>query len=549
MPSKIRLLSEITINQIAAGEVIENPASVVKELVENSLDAGAKEVKIEIQGGGHFLIRVSDDGIGMGKDDTILAFERHATSKITHFVDLSALSSMGFRGEALASIASVSKVVLETAQEGDMGTHVEVIAGKILHQSGIARKKGTTIEVRSLFFNVPARKKFQKGQGPSTQEIIKMVVRLSLAHPEVSFELLSQDKRVFQSERSKKKRGEEVLGISPLDQEVEISEKGYNLCAFFAPPHRTRSNRLGQYLVVNHRPIVSPFVAKIVKEGYGSRIGSDQHPSFILWLEVPPSLIDVNVHPQKSEVRFKEEEFLVTFIQKGVREALRSKAKPSFPPLPFSFKGDFTRKKDTSVEEIPLFTEQVIETREKELPFSSLTFLTFLGKTALYKTRDNQILFIDLAALYGIKVFEEVKNRLEEKGFAPLQSLLFPKTLTFSKEEMLLLEEYEETLSRMGIKAVPFGKNSIVVDAIAETVSLDEVETVLTSFLETAKGGIDVEKCARLAATYSRKKNYTREEAEILAEEMLTQDTIPLSLKGRKIFCLMNEEKCAEMLL
>lgn len=547
MAPKIRVLSDLTINQIAAGEVIENPASLVKELVENALDARAKEIRIEIQGGGHFLIRVSDDGVGMAQDDAFLAFERHATSKIREFDDLSKLSSMGFRGEALASIASVSKVILESAEEGQMGTRVECVFGKILSHTGIARKKGTTIEVRSLFCNVPARKKFQKGQGPSTQEIVKMVVRLSLAHPEISFALTSQDKTLFRSEPSKEKRAQEVLGT--LCEPVEIVEKGYRLSAFFAPPHMARSNRLGQYFLVNQRPITSPFLSRIVKEAYGARIGSDQHPSFVLWLEVPPHLIDVNVHPQKSEVRFKEEEFLYSFLQKGVTEALRSKEKISFAPLPFMQKGDFTRKMDTTVEELPLVVTPKVHVQEKELPFSTLTFLTFLGKVALYRTAQNQILLLDLAALHAKKVFEEVKKRLETKDDPPLQNLLFPKTLTFSKDEMLLLEENEETLLRMGVKASRFGKSSILVDAIAETVSLDEVETILTSFLESAKGDVDLEKCARIAALHTRNKNYTREEAHLLIEEMLQEKTIPLSPKGKKIFCLIEEKTLIEMLL
>jgi|JI9StandDraft_1071089.scaffolds.fasta_scaffold24666_2 DNA mismatch repair protein MutL len=550
MPSKIRVLSDLTINQIAAGEVIENPASVIKELVENSLDAKATHIRIEIQAGGHLSLSVSDNGIGMDKNDAFLAFERHATSKIAQFGDLFSLTSMGFRGEALASIAAVSKVVLETAEEGSLGTRVECVGGKILSSTGFPRSRGTTIEVRSLFFNVPARKKFQKGAAASTQEIVKMITRISLAHREVTFILVSQDKILFQAQSSQDKRAEEILGAAFLDNasSFSIEEREYKLTAFFGSPKEARSTRLGQYLLINRRSIQSPFLSRVMKEAYGSRIASDAHPSFVIWLEVPPHHIDVNVHPQKREVRFKEEEFLEKFLHKALQEALKPKGEMLFSSLPILQKTAFIRKMEKPLE-LSLFADNPKEEeKEEESLFPRLTFLTFLGRGVLYRTDKGQILFVDLRGLYAKKVYEEVKERLEGEKEAPLQTLLFPITLTFSKEEMALLEKSLAIFLRMGMRLIPFGKNAMLVDAIAETISLEGVKEILESFLETMKGGVDIEKCAYLSALQARKKSYTREEANLLAEELFKREDTILSITGKRIFRLLDEDRVVEML-
>ena len=252
MSSRIKVLSDQTINQIAAGEVIENPASVAKELIENSIDAGAISITIEINGGGFQCIRIIDDGVGMSRDDAILSLERHTTSKIRELDDLQTLFSMGFRGEALASIAAISKMTILTANGTD-GIRIFVDGGKMITVDHCARKQGTTIEVRSLFFNVPARKKFQKTASRSLAEIVKMITKLSLAHPIVAFKLFSHDKEIFHAQASILKRCiHDVLGEKFLQVPTQIQAdlETCKIDGFIGSPSEARHNRTGQYLFI-----------------------------------------------------------------------------------------------------------------------------------------------------------------------------------------------------------------------------------------------------------------------------------------------------------
>ena len=288
MHPQIRFLSELTINQIAAGEVIENPASVVKELIENAIDAGATHIKVDILAGGFQAIKVSDDGLGMSPEDAPLCLERHATSKIISSDDLFALTTMGFRGEALASIAAISKIRLLTAQEGKEAVDLEIEGGKILHTIPGARSRGTTMEVRSLFYNVPARKKFQKSPAASSAEITKVVTQLSLAHPDIGFELIQQGSSHFSLPVALrqdflpllKQRMEGVLSAEfiPSCRDLAFSESGYAGQGWIAEPHFSRHNRSGQFLFVNRRPVFCPAINYAIRDAYGTRLSTERHP-------------------------------------------------------------------------------------------------------------------------------------------------------------------------------------------------------------------------------------------------------------------------------
>lgn len=337
MPSKIRVLSDHTINKIAAGEVIENPASVVKELVENSLDAGSTDICIEIQGGGRQMIRISDNGCGMNSDDALLCLERHATSKLREVEEIHSLSTMGFRGEAIPSIASISKFNLLTcpAKEGDtepVGSMVIVDGGKMVSCSPAARSQGTTIEVKSLFFNVPVRKKFLKSPSIDASEILKTVSLIALGHPSIKFQLIIDGKNTLIAHSSKdpafgtqlQERIESVLGTDFTRNATYIEETkdGISLKGVIGQPGYTRHNRTGQYLFINKRGVVSPLVAYAVKDGFGSSIPSGRFPVFVLHLEVSGDLVDVNVHPQKREVRLRQEQTIKELIIKAVRNGI-----------------------------------------------------------------------------------------------------------------------------------------------------------------------------------------------------------------------------------
>lgn len=303
MPMKIIQLDPLTINQIAAGEVIENPSSVVKELVENGIDASAANVKITIKGGGRQLIRIEDDGVGMSQEDLPLAFTRHATSKITSIDDLFAVKTMGFRGEALPSIASVAKCSALSAEEGKKGTLLTMEGGKLLSCDPAERERGTTIEVRDLFYNVPARKKFLRSPRSDIQEIIKFVHSVSLGYPKIGFTLVSDGKKVLEvgENHSLEKRIEEILGREFLVGLLPFACD--EITGYIGLPNFTRHNRSGQHLFINQRAVYSLPIAFAVKEGYGSALAADRHPVFILNYSADPSLVDVNVHPQKKEVR------------------------------------------------------------------------------------------------------------------------------------------------------------------------------------------------------------------------------------------------------
>jgi DNA mismatch repair protein MutL len=349
--SKIRVLSDQTINKIAAGEVIENPASVVKELVENSIDAGATNICVEIQEGGRQLIRISDDGCGMSHDDALLCLERHATSKIREVEDIQDLLTMGFRGEAVPSIAAISKLTLLTCprpEEGgkqEEGTLIFVDGGRLISCASAARSPGTTFEVKSLFFNVPVRRKFQKSPTYDTQEILKMLGLLALAHPHIQFELISDQKSLLKTTLAPQllpfhellgRRLECVLGKEYASSllPLKFQQAPYEVEGFIGSPTSHKPNRTGQHLFINQRLVFSPLIATAVREGYGTMLPNHRYPLFVLHLRMPGSLLDVNVHPQKKEVRLRQEQQLKAFIMEAVQAALRREQKQGDVPLP-----------------------------------------------------------------------------------------------------------------------------------------------------------------------------------------------------------------------
>ena len=300
---RIRILNDVTINQIAAGEVIENPASVIKELVENAIDAKASEIYIETKAGGRGAILVADDGCGMGHDDLLLCIERHATSKIHSVEELDSLKTLGFRGEALPSIASVSKMSVHSALASGQGHKLFIEGGKVGAIQPLARRKGTTIEVKSLFFNVPVRKNFQKSVSYDTGEIHKTLTRFALGYPSLGLKWVNDEKVWidFLPTHDFVSRATSLLGAEFIENALPVEHEAgqMSLTGRTSKPTYHRSNRLGQYLFINQRAVLSPFIANIILQGYGTRLSLHRYPLFVFDLRVPPSWIDVNVHPQK----------------------------------------------------------------------------------------------------------------------------------------------------------------------------------------------------------------------------------------------------------
>ncbi len=327
--SKIRVLSDHIANQIAAGEVVERPASVAKELVENSIDAGARRLEIDVEAGGRRLLRVSDDGEGMTRDDAVLAFERHATSKISKTEDLSHISTLGFRGEALASIASVARVELVTQMEGATeATRVLIEGGRMRDVGPAARPRGTTIAVRDLFFNIPARRKFLRSEATESFHLTNLITHYALAHPEIAFVLTNNGRETLRASPAATlgERAYQIFGAEFLENLLEISGVGHELIArvsgYVSAPRERRSTRDAQYLFVNGRFVRDRLVARALSEGYRSVLPQGVYPAALLFLEVPLEEVDVNVHPAKTEVRFRRAPAVADAVREAVRAAL-----------------------------------------------------------------------------------------------------------------------------------------------------------------------------------------------------------------------------------
>ena len=327
--SKIKVLPDTLANKIAAGEVVERPASVVKELLENSIDAGARKINIEVEAGGKRLIRIVDDGEGMTRDDAILAFERHATSKLRTAEDLETITTLGFRGEALPSIASVSRLFLRTKTHSDVeGTEVEFNGGRLVAVRDIAWPGGAEIEVKDLFFNIPARRKFLKSDATESFHITNLVQHYALANHELAILLINNGRDAIRvaPARSLKERAYQILGGSLLQKLVEVKSEsdGLSVIGFVSNPQEQRSSRDAQYLFVNHRFVRDQLIGRALSEAYRSMMPSGTYPAAVLFIEVPPSEVDVNVHPAKTEVRFLRESTIMAFVRDAVADAIRS---------------------------------------------------------------------------------------------------------------------------------------------------------------------------------------------------------------------------------
>ncbi|HEY0795973.1 MAG TPA: DNA mismatch repair endonuclease MutL [Acidisarcina sp.] len=354
---RIRILSDQVANQIAAGEVVDRPASVVKELLENALDAGATRIRVEVEAGGRKLIRVADNGSGMGRDDAMLAFERHATSKIRSSDDLLSIATLGFRGEALPSIASISRLELTTRLESDdHGTAIEIVGGKMVRVEDAGVAAGTTFTIRDLFFNTPARRKFLKAENTELSHVTALVTHYALAHPEMHFELHSATHALLIAPPVRKlsERIYQIFGSETLDQllpmaaEVQLAHAGLpepppwkreeeykrpeagmlRISGFLSKPELQKLNRNSIYVFVNHRLVRDRLILHAVGEAYRNILPPTSFPVILMFLEMPPEEVDVNVHPAKTEVRFRQQTLLHDFVRDSLRNALM-RARPA----------------------------------------------------------------------------------------------------------------------------------------------------------------------------------------------------------------------------
>ena len=326
MPDIIHLLPDNIANQIAAGEVIQRPASAVKELLENAVDAGATEIRLLVNDAGKSLIQVIDNGKGMSETDARMAFERHATSKIKNISDLFCIKTMGFRGEALASIAAVAQVEIKTKRaEDDAGIYLEVENSMVKKQEPVAMENGTSIAMKNLFFNVPARRNFLKSNAAELRHIVDEFTRVAMSFPEIFFSLSSNGQQVFHLDKgSLKQRVVQLLGNHYNARLVAVDEKTdyLNILGFVGKPDTAKKTRGDQYFFVNNRFIKSAYLNHAVMNAFDALVTKDSFPLYVLFIELNPAQVDINVHPTKQEIKFEDEKIVYAFVQSAVKHAL-----------------------------------------------------------------------------------------------------------------------------------------------------------------------------------------------------------------------------------
>ena len=483
----IKVLTPEVVSKIAAGEVIERPASVVKELVENSLDAGASEINVETRGGGVELIRVSDNGIGIPASELELAFHRYATSKITDLVDLEDISSLGFRGEALPSIATVAEVeILTRAPSEAIGSYICLKKGEIVARESRPRQQGTTVVIRRLFRYLPARLKFLKSAATENSHIAYLVNQYALAFPEVRFSLIT-DKRnnlSTQGDGSLRNAVSQIYGLEFAQRMLGVEEESAfaKVNGLVSPPSLNRTNRSYLTFFVNRRWIHSPLLTRAAEEAYHGLLMEGRHPVVILNLALPGRELDVNVHPTKAQVKFHNEQVMFVTIKKAIREAL-SKASMAKPIAMPAMAGAYQQRSFTMVsDKEPTFTAP--------LPTLSLPILRVIGQlsnTYIIAEGPEGLYLIDQHAAHERILYERVLAQWSRQE-VEVQGLLEPITIELNPREEEILRANKDMLAQFGFDIEPFGDKSYLIrtiPALATRANLDEVMSAVLSDLDS----------------------------------------------------------------
>lgn len=548
----IQILPESVINHIAAGEVIEDPSSVVKELIDNAIDASASKIAVEATMGGFGLISVEDNGNGIAPNQALLVFERHATSKLRTSNELFQIMTMGFRGEAISSIAAISRTNITSYHGGgDAGFSITCEGGRIVSDTPAPPKLGTKIEVTKLFFNTPARKKFQKSAAASLRQLTRMITRLSLAHPEIQFVFRHDGQTHLDSgyEESLSSVIQKVLGkdafktMRPLSFNSDLCLEGY-----IKDPSFMHANRLGQYLSVNKRPVISQEVEDAVREGYSYFIESGKHPSFVLNCSLTPDLVDVNVHPQKKNVRFSEPGKLQETIKKAIFSALEKKRTVSKPSLvsmtdqanDWAFAPSLQFQEPHSTPLMDPSSASVSKPDSSQYTQKAPTFLStemrVLGVYQRYFFFENleegyfpnALVLLDIHRAHT--ALAHLKMHKEESINS--QALLFSKSYEVSVEEAIFLEQHTDQMISYGLDLSLVGKQRISVVGAPSFINEEEVEHYLFKVLNASMKG---ETIPYNVISPLGKNSYTVEEAKQVVE-MIKQYKLPPVYEGKKIW-------------
>ena len=498
--AKIKVLPDIVANKIAAGEVVERPASVVKELAENSVDAGATKITIDVENGGRRLIRIADNGSGMGRDDALLSIERHATSKITCIEDIAAIMTLGFRGEALPSVVSVSRAVIDTRRkEDELGTRLVIDGGVIKDVTDIGLDPGTIVEVRNLFYNLPARRRFLKSEATELNHIKSVVYDMVVSSPALSVTLIADGREVF-SFRGSDNSSEllrQIFGKTNADRMIpfDCGAESITVSGFIGPPDLARRTSQHQFLVMNGRPIVSRGIARAVRDGFGRTLIGGMFPVFLLRVEIDPALVDVNVHPTKREVKIHREFALLSVIREQI--ALTVQSMDGAPELGKErLERPWNRDDQTPVTMYsppnerwyqdrlkPPITEETLSAGQISLSLKAADTSSGFGqsaggiqsseKPAFWQLKDRYIItsikegamIIDQHVAHERILFEEILGHFAGKT-ASAQQLLFPVVKDYSAADYDILEPMLPFLNQVGFGVREFGECSVMIDAV-----------------------------------------------------------------------------------
>lgn len=603
MPDIIQLLPDHLANQIAAGEVIQRPASAVKELLENGIDAGATEIQLILKDAGKELIQVVDNGSGMSPMDARMSFERHATSKIRHIDDLFSIRTMGFRGEALASIAAVAQVDLKTRKhDEDVGTHLIIEASEVLKQEPAACAPGTSFSIKNLFYNVPARRKFLKSNTSEFKHIIDEFTRVAMAYPKIAFRLFHNNTEQFHlSSGNQKTRILELLGnkidknLVPVEEETEL----LHIHGFIGKPESATRTRGNQFFFINGRFIRSAYLHHAVVNAFEGLIDKEAHPFYVLFLEIDPQRVDVNVHPTKQEVKFDDDRLLYAYLQSTVKHAL---AKFNIAPsLDFSLnteiqnmdavrlpqsqvqkettqkgylynsfseggKAHFLEKsndrqkwqeqRDTffpalpSVSHIP--AQPAAETEQQtKLSFEDINTHqqpVLQWRDYLISTMKSGLLLMHQKRALERIQYERLQERLQ-KEHSVTQQLLFPGTLTVSPSDAILLEELLPFLKKLGYDISPFGHHTYAVQGAPPDVPPGREQLLLEEILEQLKhesSSLKDQQQEKLLRTMSKRmaqpKLLSADAAQLLIDELFACAQPQYAPDGAKVFTVLPKE-------
>ncbi len=571
MGSRIRILSESVANMIAAGEVVEAPFSVVKELIENALDAGATEIAVDIKGGGSDLVRVTDNGSGMNRDDALAAFDRFATSKLTTADDLEGISTLGFRGEALPSIASVSRMRLVTCEDGDIeGTEVDLVGGEVRDVIPAGRKRGTTVEVSSLFYNTPARRKFLKSDSVEVRRIMDLLTEYAVLHPSVRLDV-AVDGKLALGLMAVDTLAERVAGVlgSRMAAEmlpVSLTEENGSVEGLVGRPTIARARGAQQVVAINGRPVRSRLVGAAVRSGYGELLPRNRHPVVFLMLTVDGSLVDVNVHPTKREVRFGNSRRIFGLVESAVRSALMSHdTAPTLSTYEVRTAGrsavgsQSAAAMATSELQFPTVVREngPVAISEDELRTETgddehhTKFWQLHQSYVFIQTREG-VLIVDQHAAHERVLYEKARAALSgaaETG--PSQQLLFPVAVDLSPGEWESLDGVRPLLDKLGFTIQSMSGRTVLLEAVPGAFPKWPHDRILHDILtELPSGRPDVrdlvESIAKTVACKAAIKagdRLTEEEMRSLIDQLFATE-LPYSCPhGRPTFMRMTSEE------